>query len=54
MTILLNSSIFAVQNLGSDGAFQPHLATRLATVTDGYVVLILPSVTDCYLAIANP
>jgi len=25
---------------GNYGAFHPHLATRLATVTDGYVVLI--------------
>jgi len=34
---LLNASIFAVQN----GAFRPHLATRRATIIDGYVVLIL-------------
>jgi len=37
---LLNILIFAVQNWGNDGAFRPHLATRQATMTDGYVVLI--------------
>jgi len=40
----LNKS--TVQNLqskilGGDGAFRPHLAPRLATMTDGHVVLIL-------------
>jgi len=45
--ILLNSSIFPVENLGNDGAFHPQLATFLATVADGYVVLIL-------VPIANP
>jgi len=36
---LLNGFIFAVQDLGDDGAFRPYLSTRLETLTDGYVVL---------------
>jgi len=38
---MLTGSIFAVQNVGDDGAFCRHLATHLAAVTDGYMVLIL-------------